>query len=265
MDKKDEMQNLIQGNLEYWSQRAAGYSDVNKWELAGEGRVKWKDALGRLIEEHYPERDPASVRVLDVGAGPGFISIILTELGYRVTAVDMVPEMLDEAKQNAGSLADAIDFRIDNAEALSFSNGSFDVVFSRNLTWNLPHPDTAYAEWCRVLKDGGLLLNFDSNWYSYLFDEEKRDAYEADRARSEELGLDDQNVGEDFDVMEDIAREMPLSRKKRPAWDIEILTDLGMVVRTDEEIWREVWTEQEKVNFSSTPMFLVSAIPRAIR
>ena len=259
MDKKNSRENLIHDNLEYWSQRASGYSDVNKWELAGESRARWKGVLSRLIAEHWPGRDPASVSVLDVGAGPGFIAIILTELGYRVTAADMVPEMLEEARRNAGVLADAIDFRIDNAEALSFADSSFDVVISRNLTWNLPHPDTAYAEWYRVLKEGGLLLNFDSNWYNYLFDDEKREAYEADRAKSEELGLDDQNVGEDFDVMEEIARGMPLSKELRPAWDIEVLSGFGMSVRTDEDIWCDVWTDQEKVNFSSTPMFLVNA------
>ena len=263
-------------NLEYWSQRASGYSDVNKWELAGESRGKWKAVLGRIISAHYPDREPASLSVLDVGAGPGFISIILTELGYRVTAADMVPEMLEEAKQNAaaafstghgpisGSVdtgyGPAIDFRIEDAEALSFTEGSFDVVISRNLTWNLPHPDIAYSEWRRVLKDGGLLLNFDANWYNYLFDDEKRAAYESDRARSEELGMDDQNVGDNFDVMEDIARGMPLSKERRPSWDIEVLRSLGMDVRTDEEIWREVWTQQEQVNFSSTPMFLAQAV-----
>lgn len=250
----------INANLEYWSQRASGYSDVNKWELAGESRGMWKDVLNRLISGRYPNRDPASVKVLDVGAGPGFIAIILTELGYRVTAVDMVSEMLDEARQNAGPLAGMIDFRTGNAESLDIADNCMDVVISRNLTWNLPHPDAAYSEWRRVLREGGLLLNFDSNWYNYLFDDKKREAYEVDRARSEELGLGDQNVGDNFDVMEDIARGMPLSRELRPAWDIEVLSGLGMSVWTDEEIWREVWTEQEQVNFSSTPMFLVHAI-----
>jgi SAM-dependent methyltransferase len=247
-------------NLEYWSQRASGYSDVNRWELEGESRGKWRSVLSRLISAHYPDREPGSVKVLDIGAGPGFIAIILTELGYSVTAADMVPEMLDEARQNAGVLADAIDFRIDNAEALSLADSSFDVVISRNLTWNLPNPGSAYSEWHRVLKDGGMLLNFDANWYNYLFDDEKREAYESDRIKSEELGLDDQNVGDNFDVMEDIARGMPLSRERRPAWDIEVLTGLGMKVRTDEDIWREVWTQQEQINFSSTPMFLVQAV-----
>ena len=36
------------------------------------------------------------------------------------------------------------------------------MIVSRNLTWNLPHPEMAYKEWLRVLKKGGRLLNFDA-------------------------------------------------------------------------------------------------------
>ena len=48
---------------------------------------------------------------------------------------------------------------------LDFEDNTFDVVISRNLTWNLEHPDVAYREWVRVLKAGGRLLNFDANGY----------------------------------------------------------------------------------------------------
>jgi hypothetical protein len=92
-----------------------------------------------------------------------------------------------------------------------------------------------------------------------LFDESKREQFEADRASSAELGLGDQNVGENFDVMEDIARNMPLSEISRPEWDVSVLTSLGFSVKVDEDIWKKVWTLQEQTNFSSTPMFMVSA------
>ena len=171
--------------------------------------------------------------------------------------------MLKEAKENAGKLADEICFMEMNAETLSFSDESFDAVISRNLTWNLPHPDRAYAEWTRVLKKGGVLLNFDANWYAYLFDEDAQAAYERDRANSAEQGVWDQNVeaeGENFDVMEDIARRMPLSGIRRPAWDLQQLSALGMRAEADEQIWQHVWSEEEKISFASTPMFLVRAL-----
>lgn len=250
---------LSEANRTYWSQRSTSYSDVNKEELAGISRHNWSSVLQEEIFSHFPDRSPESISVLDVGTGPGFFAILLAESGFHVTAVDMTPEMLDEARQNAGVLAGKIDFREMNAENLCLPDDSYDVVVSRNLTWNLPHPEKAYSEWHRVLRPGGLLLNFDSNWYGYLFDETAREKYETDRVNSAELGLGDQNVGENFDVMEDIARSMPLSGLARPAWDISVLSRLGFTVSTDEDIWNKVWTIQEKTNFSSTPMFMVSA------
>ena len=255
----NEKVGLSEVNRAYWSQRSTSYSDVNKEELAGSSRHNWSSVLHEEICAHFPDRSPGSISVLDVGTGPGFFAILLAGLGFHVTAVDMTPEMLDEAKQNAGVLAEKIDFREMNAEDLCLPEDSYDVVVSRNLTWNLPHPEKAYSEWHRVLRPGGLLLNFDSNWYGYLFDETAREKYEADRASSAELGLGDQNIGENFDVMEDIARSMPLSDIKRPEWDISVLSRLGFNVTTDTDIWKKVWTIQEQTNFSSTPMFMISA------
>ena len=254
---------ILNENRAYWSQRAPGYSEVNQEELRTERRHIWRYTLCAKIDEQFPGRCPEEVRVLEVGTGPGFFAIILAEAGYAVTAVDLTPNMLAEAKKNAGPLADRIRFMEMNAEALDFADDSFDVIVTRNLTWNLPHPESAYREWARVLRPGGLLLNFDANWYSYLFDDSAMQAYEEDRKNTAEHGFKDENIGENFDVMENIARRIPLSHTLRPAWDLEVLSGLGMSVTAEEEIWRQVWTEEEKINFASTPMFLVAAAMRA--
>ena len=256
-------QTILSENKSYWTGRAAGYSEVNQLELATQQRQKWSECLHAEIARQFPDRAPESLRVLEVGTGPGFFAILLRELGYDVTAIDLTPAMLEEAKKNAGELAGRICWMEMNAEALDFADESFDVVVSRNLTWNLPHPDKAYAEWARVLKPGGLLLNFDANWYAYLFDDEAQAAYDRDRANSAEQGVWDQNVeaeGENFDVMEDIARRIPLSQISRPGWDLEVLLGLGLSVTVEEDIWQQVWSEEEKVSFASTPMFLVKAV-----
>ena len=250
---------ILSENKSYWTGRAASYSEVNQLELATQQRQKWSDCLHAEIARQFPDRAPESLRVLEVGTGPGFFAILLRELGYDVTAIDLTPAMLEEAKKNAGELAGKICWMEMNAEALDFADASFDVVVSRNLTWNLPHPDKAYAEWTRVLKPGGLLLNFDANWYAYLFDDEAQAAYDRDRANSAEQGVWDQNVGENFDVMEDIARRVPLSNIHRPEWDLTLLRGLGLCVEADDQIWQRVWSEEEKLNFSSTPLFLVRA------
>ena len=255
-------QSILSENKSYWTGRAAGYSEVNRLELATAQRQKWSDCLRAEIARQFPDRASGSLRVLDVGTGPGFFAILLCELGYDVTAIDLTPAMLEEAKKNAGELAGKICWMEMNAEARCIEDSSFDVVLSRNLTWNLPHPDKAYAEWARVLKPGGLLLNFDANWYAYLFDAEAQAAYDRDRLNSAEQGVWDQNVegeGENFDVMEDIARRVPLSNIRRPEWDLALLQNLGLRTEADEQVWQRVWSEEEKLSFASTPLFLVKA------
>ena len=202
-----------------------------------------------------------ALKILDVGTGPGFFAILLTKAGYDVTAVDYTEAMLEEAKKNAGALASSIHFQRMDAQKLDFPDGYFDVVISRNLTWNLEEPGKAYAEWMRVLKKGGRLLNFDANWYHHLFDEEKRKEYEEDRKRVENLHMDDHYTCTDIDAMEDIARQIPMSRIMRPAWDVQVLRDrLGNEVEADEKVWERVWDSTEKANYGSTPMFLISAV-----
>ncbi|MCR5576605.1 MAG: class I SAM-dependent methyltransferase [Oscillospiraceae bacterium] len=257
-------QTILEENKAYWTGRACGYSEVNRLELATDQRRKWRDCLRAEIAEHFPGTAPECLRVLEVGTGPGFFAVLLSELGCAVTAVDLTPAMLTEAKKNAGLLADRISFLEMNAEALDFPDGSFDVVVSRNLTWNLPHPERACAEWARVLRPGGLLLNFDANWYAYLFDGEAQAAYERDRTNSAAQGVPDQNVGERFDVMEDIARRVPLSAIRRPAWDLKLLRGLGLSAEADEDVWQRVWSKTEMLNFASTPLFLVRAAKRAV-
>jgi len=248
---------ILQENLHYWTRRAASYSEVNQGELSDGHRSRWSGELRRQIDNRFPRKRREAVRVLEAGTGPGFFAILLAEAGYAVTAIDLTPNMLAEARKNAGALAEQIDFREMNAEALQFADSSFDVVVSRNLTWNLPHPERAYAEWCRVLAPGGLLLNFDANWYAYLFDAAAEEAYLRDRRNSADLGLGDLNVGENFDVMEEIAQRVPLSAIRRPDWDAAVLAGLGLRVRTDCQVWERVWDRQEKTNCASTPLFLV--------
>lgn len=251
--------NVTEENRTYWTHRAPTYSMENRAELMTDQREIWKAVISSRIDRAFPNRDRRSIRVLEVGTGPGFFAIILAEAGYDVTAVDLTPAMLEQARVNAGKLLPKIRFYEMNAEALDFEDASFDVVVSRNLTWNLPHPCVAYGEWTRVLTEGGLLLNFDANWYNYLYEADKRDAYEQDRINSRDAGVADLNVGDNYDRMEEIARQIPLSAEHRPAWDLVTLADLGMAASAETGIWETVWNEQEKLNFRSTPMFLVTA------
>ena len=252
-------------NIHYWTNRASGYSGVNQEELATDQKRVWGYTISRRIAARFPGRAPESLRILDVGTGPGFFAIVLAGMGYQVTAVDYTASMLAEARRNAGALADKIRFRKMNAEELSFADRSFDVVVTRNVTWNLPNPAKAYSHWTRVLAPGGLLLNFDANWYRYLWDEEAKQAHSEDRKTLSFSDVRDETAGTDVDAMEAIARKTPLSMVCRPGWDLSVLRNLGIQASADEEIWRQVWTREERINNASTPMFLIEGRKAAVK
>ena len=244
-------------NIHYWTHRASGYSAVNREELATDQKAVWRGVIAGKIAGNHPGKRPDEIRVLDVGTGPGFFAIILAELGYQVTAVDYTASMLEEARRNAGALAGCIRFRQMNAEELTFPADSFDVVVTRNVTWNLRDPERAYGQWSRVLKPGGVLLNFDANWYRYLWDEEAELGHKRDRENLAVSDVRDENAGTDVDAMEAIARKTPLSRQHRPQWDLRVLSRFGIQASADENIWQRVWTKEERINNASTPMFLI--------
>ena len=118
----ESRQTILSENKAYWTDRASGYSEVNQVELETDQRKKWSDCLHGEIVQHFPGIAAAQLRVLEIGTGPGFFAILLCELGYDVTAIDLTPAMLDEAKKNAGDMADSIRFMEMNAEALDFGD-----------------------------------------------------------------------------------------------------------------------------------------------
>lgn len=263
-ERAERIMNTLKEEIHaYWTQRAEGYSEYNQQEMADARRSMWKNKLLSLLEENFPGKNPEELKVLDVGTGPGFFALLLAEAGYQVTAADVTEEMLKEAKKNTGVFAEKITWKLSDAQKLELGDCEFDAVFSRNVTWNLENPGQAYEEWVRVLKPGGLLCNFDADWYGHLYDEEKRSGYEKDRQRVEEKNLEDYYTGTDIERMEAIARQVPLSRQKRPQWDVEALKNAGLTeVSCDTEVWKQVWTEEEIANNGSTPIFLLSGEKR---
>lgn len=263
---KRGMCNMLLNEIEsYWTNRAEGYSKINKHELAGVQRMLW----GNLIEANMPEhlknvKNKKEINVLDIGTGPGFFSILLAERGYNVSAVDYTEEMLVKAKDNAGIFKDEIDFRRMDAQNLDFDNNQFDLIVTRNLTWVLEDPEKAYKEWFRVLKPGGKLLNFDANWYCHLSDETKKREFALTRENLKREGIYDYFVdgeGIDNDWMDDIARQMPLTYIVRPTWDTCKLKDIGFREATAEtEKVFEVLTPEEKENYKNSPMFMIEAV-----
>lgn len=136
----------------YWDWRASSYD-------SSPGHVGlpevWKEALANVFEE--------KMRILDVGAGTGFIALLLTELGHEVVGVDMSKGMLEVARNKARQKGLQIEFKLGDAENLPFADNSFDAVICRHLLWTLPNPQKAVNEWSRVARKK--VVAIDGSWY----------------------------------------------------------------------------------------------------
>ena len=246
--------NLLQDLIIYWTNRAKGYSQTNQDELATDKRKIWQ----KLILSHAPNKN--KLRILDIGTGPGFLAITLALAGHEVTAVDVTQAMIDQAKDNASQYRVKVNFVLSDVHCLPFDDNHFDLIVLRNVTWNLSNPTVAYQEWFRVLNSQGKLLNFDANWYLFLFNKDLYSQYMQDRQNTMNYGIEDHYRQTNTQEMERIAKLLPLSKEIRPEWDMNILQSIGYKnIHIHNDISKIVWDEIEQINYHSTPMFLIAA------
>lgn len=100
--------------------------------------------------------------VLDLGSGAGFDAFLAArEVGEtgRVIGVDMTPEMIDRARQNAAAAGHRnVEFRAGHIEALPVAPASVDVVISNCVINLVPDKAAVYREVARVLRPGGRMV-----------------------------------------------------------------------------------------------------------
>ncbi|WP_347490634.1 class I SAM-dependent methyltransferase [Desulfoscipio sp. XC116] len=236
----------------YWEGEAEGYSQGIERELRDFHRKAWKE----LILEYAPKK--SELDILDIGTGPGFFPIILSEGNHRVTGIDLTENMIRFAKKNLEAEGCEATLLSMDCHNLAFEDNSFDLVICRNLTWTLDNPSRAYEEWLRVLRTGGRLLVFDACWYLHLFDEKKKKAYfEKEKEIKEKYGRkfhEHRNQAEG----EELSKKLFMSDKVRPLWDLEKMLSMGFSkVFANCSIDKRTCNEMEIELHSLRPSFLV--------
>jgi ubiquinone/menaquinone biosynthesis C-methylase UbiE len=109
---------------------------------------------------------PDGARVLEVGCGPGRLSIRLArQHGLEVTGLDLDPAMIQRARANADRRGDGQarrpSFLVGDVAALAFPDSSFDLVVSTLSLHHWADPTAGLAEIGRVLRPGGRALVWD--------------------------------------------------------------------------------------------------------
>jgi SAM-dependent methyltransferase len=131
------------------------------------------DALSRLLLGPFLARiaadvaavAPAGARVLEVGCGPGHLSIRLARHGLEVTGLDLDPAMIARARANTDRAGNRggrrPSFLVGDVAALAFPDRSFDLVVSTLSMHHWADPTAGLTEIGRVLRPGGRALVWD--------------------------------------------------------------------------------------------------------
>lgn len=112
----------------------------------------------------------ADAHLLDVGAGPGTITVDFASRVGRVTATEINADALSLSQTLAAERgATNIDFSVEDVHALSFADGSFDIVHAHQVLQHVGDPVQALREMRRVTRPGGTVAVRDADYAGFIW------------------------------------------------------------------------------------------------
>jgi SAM-dependent methyltransferase len=144
-----------------WEQHPVGDDFVRgiDWREHFLAYDKFKYTHEPHILEELAQLDVKGKRVLEIGLGQGAESQKLIEAGAIYTGIDFTRESVDRVRRRCaifGLPYEAIEQM--NADSMTFSAGSFDLVFSHGVIHHSPRIQTIVKEIQRVLRPGGRVV-----------------------------------------------------------------------------------------------------------
>ncbi|MDM1292689.1 class I SAM-dependent methyltransferase [Sphingobacterium sp. N143] len=189
----------------YWNSRSTSWRKERDEAWSRPETERWLEFFKTVRSQ------VAGNKVLEVGTATGYFANIMTLAGFEVTAVDLSPQMIEYAKLVSQDLELKVDYQVMDAQALQLEDNSFDLVFTRLMTWTIPDLEKCYQEMKRVLKAGGKLINLDADFGKTVFSTDRHD--ECPSGAIAEVNA--------------IKAALEISNHERPAKDLELLQAVG--------------------------------------
>ena len=144
----------------YWGRHASGHEECYLYIV---GATINQELEGWLINQ-FKDTD----MVLELGCGSGNYSKMIADRVKHLTAIDLAPEMIEEAKERL-SVFSNVEVQIEDCYSTSFGDNAFDAVLMVNLLHIVKEPIAVMKESYRVLKDGGRGVIVDVTGYGMAF------------------------------------------------------------------------------------------------
>jgi ubiquinone/menaquinone biosynthesis C-methylase UbiE len=149
--QQDAVTSLFQSTVREWEDI---YTRIDVYSIGYQRRRT--TALALIAQAHL---SPNSL-ILEVGCGPGLTTVALADAGYRVHAMDIVPDMVGVCRCRAERLCvlERIQFSVGDVRKLAFRGCAFDAVLVIGVTEWMASLSEVLQELERVIKPSGYLV-----------------------------------------------------------------------------------------------------------
>lgn len=190
---------------------------VERYRHCARWRTRYPECVFHFLTLHKPQH------ICDFGCGSGEMACLLGRLGYRVTGLDVSPDLVEVARERArlDGVAERVKFEVADAAAIRSEDEKFDAVLAMSIIHHLPLED-ALDSLVDLLLPGGRVAFLEPVAYSSILQWFRdRAPVEKDVSPDErQLGKHDlKRIGDRF-IIEEARHFYILARLRRvlPPW-----------------------------------------------